>query len=770
MLRRKLFRTMKLYRAQFLSMVIMIAIGIAIFVGFNVEWYSLERDTLSFLEETGFADYRIVSEKGFSQEDADAIAAISGIDTVSRHLTAGTTRDEDGDTIAVNVTTNPAVSGFLVTSGASYDATSKDGIWLSDQYAAANEIRVGDTLSLVYKNFHLSGTVKGLIKSGEYLICVADETQVMPDYSGYGYAYLSPAMLRKLLLGMEFYPQINVRTSLDKETFTRAVDEALGETMLIVPKEDTISYSEAMGESNEGKTMGSVLPVLFLAIAVLTMVTTMHRLTASEKTQIGSFKALGYRDGKILRHYASYALAVGLAGTLLGTALGWLIGWFIMNPGGPMGTYLDMPDWSLSAPFYVWIVLIAINVFLLLIGILSVRSFLHCSAAEALRPYTPKKMRSLLLEKTFVWKHFSFGTKWNLRDSLRHKARSAMTVFGIFGCTLLLVGSLGMRDTMDMFVDQYYGESILYETKINLDTETVDNSAALELADAYSADLLSQTSVQIGGKAVGLEIYHTGHDMVRFLADDPSLGTGPDGSGSGHYLHPGPEGVLVCRRIAREFHLQPGDEITFSPYGSSETYTAAVTGIIRSLTESIIMSDTYAQQLGLTFTFSSIYTSETQIAADKAILNTQSRQMIIASLDTIMQIMDEMIWLLVAAAIILGIVVLYNLGFMSYVERYREMATLKVIGFKDRKIRSLLISQNIWMTVLGVLAGIPAGRATLQVLMELLAGEYEMNMTIRPSSYLISILLTFGVSLLVGLIIARKNRHIDMVEALKGQE
>ncbi len=116
---------------------------------------------------------------------------------------------------------------------------------------------------------------------------------------------------------------------------------------------------------------------------------------------------------------------------------------------------------------------------------------------------------------------------------------------------------------------------------------------------------------------------------------------------------------------------------------------------------------------------------------------------------------------------ILGIVVLYNLGIMSYVERYRELATLKVLGFRDKAIGRLLISQNIWLTVVGVLVGLPAGVGVLQWLLDSLAGEYEMKLMLGPLTYAVSVLLTFGTSLLVGWMVSRKNKKIDMVEALK---
>ena len=765
MLLKKMFRTLLRYKAQFISMVIMIALGVGVFLGFNMEWYSLEKNTGFIFDQTGFADYRIYSEKGFSQEDLQAVLAIDGVRDATRFLTVNAAVKDDTDVIALAVSENMKVSGVYLMEGEPYDPDSRDGLWLSDQYARQNGVRLGDKMTLTYKTLTVTGTVKGLVKAGEFLICVPDETQVMPDYHSYGFAYLSPAMLENIIpaifrnfVGNSLYYQINVRTDADKASFVQAVDRALGKTLLVLSKEETLSYAEAMGEVEEGKTMGSVLPVLFLAIAILTMVTTMHRITASEKTQIGTLKALGFRDRRILRHYTAYALIIGLIGTALGVGLGYLLGWYIMNPDGAMGTYLDMPTWNLYVPAFGWAVLALINAFLVLIGFLSTRNMLSGTAADALRPYSPRRMRHLALEETRAFKALNFGTKWNLRDCFRHKARSLMTLFGIVGCMVLLVGGLGMMDTMNAFVKAFYDDAIHYENRVNLDAESIRKEEAQALADACRGDWSATASVQLGNKAVGLEVYHVENDKVRFLDEDMRFVSLAD------------EGAYICGRIARSQGLQPGDTLSFSPYGSDDTYTVRVAGVLRSMTESIVMSDRAADAIGYPYSVSAVYTDETNLPENRNILNVQTKKAIIDSFDSFMALMNVMILLLVLAAVVLGIVVLYNLGVMSYTERYREMATLKVVGFKDRKIGTLLISQNLWLTVLGILVGLPAGVGVLQYLLTALAAEYELKLVIGPATYLISILLTFGVSLAVGLMVARKNRHIDMVAALKTAE
>lgn len=145
-------------------------------------------------------------------------------------------------------------------------------------------------------------------------------------------------------------------------------------------------------------------------------------------------------------------------------------------------------------------------------------------------------------------------------------------------------------------------------------------------------------------------------------------------------------------------------------------------------------------------------TDKTDISSDSAIASVQSKKAIIDSFDSMMELMNLMILIFIVAAIVLGVVVLYNLGVMSYTERYREMATLKVVGFKDRKIGALLIGQNLWISLIGVIIGIPLGAAVLDYLMHVLASEYEMKTVINISTYLVSILLTVGMSFLVSLI------------------
>ena len=199
MLTRKLFRTAWNYKSQFISMIIMITLGIGIFLGFNMEWYTIEYDTSKFFSDTNYADYRLYSTDGFTSDDLDKIQSIDGVKASTRYISVNLDiKDSENKSLALDVSENYTVSTFIVTDGEQYDKNG-DGFWLSDKFAAANNFSVGDDLTLEFQGTEISGKITGLIKSGEHMICVADNNQLMPDYNTFGYVYISPEQFKSVI-------------------------------------------------------------------------------------------------------------------------------------------------------------------------------------------------------------------------------------------------------------------------------------------------------------------------------------------------------------------------------------------------------------------------------------------------------------------------------------------------------------------------------------------------------------------------------------------
>ena len=341
---------------------------------------------------------------------------------------------------------------------------------------------------------------------------------------------------------------------------------------------------------------------------------------------------------------------------------------------------------------------------------------------------------------------------------MRHKSRSAMTLIGVTGCMVLLVGGLGMKDTLTEYLRVLDEDISNYATRINL-SDTASYNEALSLAKQVNGDWLASCGVSYRGEAVTLEVYSAEQKKIRFVDEENDL------------LKLSDDGVYLCQRLRDTAEI--GDIIEFSPYGSEETYRVRVAGYLRSvITVSIVMTASCADDLGLPYQITAVFTDEKvgDIETSPIISGKQEKQAMMDSYDSFMEIMDLMVLVFIIAAIILGIIVLYNLGIMSYLERSRELATLKVLGFRDRHIGRLLISQSFWLTVAGVLIGLPGGFGTLYGLIKALATEYELKVSVGVLTYAVSILLTFGTSLAVGWMVAGKNRKINMVEALKGAE
>ncbi len=753
---KKTLRTMGRYKAQFISMAVMVMIGAGVFLGFHIEWRSIEKTVQQFFDDTGFADYRLYDKRGFSLDDLRAVENMEGVISASRYISVNTALKGTDKTLNLNAVEQYGTPSLSITEGAAYDPDSQ-GLYLSDRFAKANGIVIGDTLTLSYGLFSLKGEVVSLVKSSEQLVCVADGNQVMPNYVRHGFVFITPAKLRATMGILMFYPQLNVRTPLDRSVFEEKLRAALGRDVTVLDKMEHLSYFAMNSEINEGKTMASVLPVLFLLIALLTMVTTMHRITANEKTQIGILKALGFRDKRILLHYTSFAAVVSVTGLIPGAALGFGLARMIINPHSMMALYFDVPCWYLEMPAFCPPLMLLMALVLIAVGYSSVRKTLRGTAAETLMPYLPKKARKLRIERLSLLKNLGFGTRWNLRDIFRHKARSWMTLLGIVGCMMLLVGALGMQDTMWEFLRLLNHETNRYATRINL-AEKTPVADAEKLAQRYAGDWMAQAPARLNGGNISLEIYHTPHDLLRLMTVDNRPMKMED------------DGVYVCIRLWEE-GIRPGDTIMLCPYGTDQRYPAKVKGVFRSLfSKSVVMTRAFADKAGIPRHPAAVFTNveKEDISPEKYINAVQSKKAIMESYDSFMQVMYTMVAMLALAAVIMAIAVLYNLGIMSYVERSRELATLKVVGFRDKKLSRLLISQNLWLTIVGIALGLPLGMAVLQYLLDALAADYELTLTMGFLTYTGSILLTLLTSLIVSFFVARKSRCINMVEALKG--
>lgn len=751
MLKRKIIRTLLNYKAQMISMLLMIILGVGIFLGCNIEWYSIKTNRTNYYEDTGYPEYRIYKDS-FSLDELQYVKDFSDVKYATRALT--TLGSLNNNTyLMLNVLEDcQNIKPFYI-DGEVY-SNEADGIYLSDLYAKENNIKLNDYLDIEAEGFKIHEPVKGLIKSSEYLICLKDSFQLLPNYKEYAYCYLSPKMITKYL-GQAFYNTVYASSKLSTSDFEAKALNALGASITVLSYQDETGYSGSNGEIEEGKTMALLIPTAFILIAVLTMVTTMARISTNERIQMGVLKSLGFKRKKIARHYSLYGLIIGIIGTLIGCVLAYGIAYYIINPKGPMSTYLDFPSWHLYMPWYGVLIVILLPITLGIISYLIVNSELKGTACETLKPKREKAVKASYIEKTKLFSKASFQTKWNIRDMLRHKARTIMSIIGVLFSTVLIFACMGMRDTVIDFKNTLYNENYNFENKLTLNSQ-ISNTKALDLASKYEADYEANVAIKLNNKTVVLSIINNSHNLLGIVDEKENRLELKDG------------GVYVCRRI-KDDGYKINKEIDFNLYGSKEIISSKVIGVCLSMTEGIYMTENTANELGISYKIQTLYTNLNAMV-DSNVSSITTKTELLSAFNTMMEMMDSMIWILILASAILAVVVLYNLASLGYIEKIREMSTLKVIGFTNKKIAKILVVGTIWITVMGLIIGLPLGAYLLDILLRALAGEYEMNMAFGYLSYIVGIVVPFLVSLVTIYLISKKTKKLDMVSALKERE
>lgn len=751
MLKRKIIRTLLNYKAQMISMLLMIILGVGIFLGCNIEWYSIKTNRTNYYEDTGYPEYRIYKDS-FSLDELQYVKDFSDVKYATRALTVLGSLNNN-TYLMLNVLEDcQNIKPFYI-DGEVY-SNEADGIYLSDLYAKENNIKLNDYLDIEAEGFKIHEPVNGLIKSSEYLICLKDSSQLLPNYKEYAYCYLSPKMITKYL-GQAFYNTIYASSKLSTSDFEAEALNALGASITVLSYQDETGYSGSNGEIEEGKTMALLIPTAFILIAVLTMVTTMARISTNERIQMGVLKSLGFKRKKIARHYSLYGLIIGTAGTLIGCVLAYGIAYYIINPKGPMSTYLDFPSWHLYMPWYGVLIVILLPITLGIISYLIVNSELKGTACETLKPKREKAVKASHIEKTKFFSKASFQTKWNIRDMLRHKARTIMSIIGVLFSTVLIFACMGMRDTVIDFKNTLYNENYNFENKLILNSQ-ISNTKALDLASKYEADYEANIAIKLNDRTVVLSIINNSRNLLGIIDE------------KGNRLELKDGGVYVCRRI-KDDGYKINNEIDFNLYGSKEIISSKVIGVCLSMTEGIYMTENTANELGISYKIQTLYTN-LNVTVDSNVSSITTKTELLSAFNTMMEMMDSMIWILILASAILAVVVLYNLASLGYIEKIREMSTLKVIGFTNKKIAKILVVGTIWITVMGLIIGLPLGAYLLDILLRALAGEYEMNMAFGYLSYIVGIVVPFLVSLVTIYLISKKTKKLDMVSALKERE
>ena len=492
---------------------------------------------------------------------------------------------------------------------------------------------------------------------------------------------------------------------------------------------------------------------------MLILLTTMTRIISHQRTQIGILKANGFTNKSIIFHYMSYGFWLVLVGSILGLVVGPMTLPQLFYPS--MSATYKLPSWNpVWSMDFIYVALLMI-IMSLLVSYFAVRSISNENPADTIRPKSPKISSSGFVEKFGFWQKLSFNIRWNYRDAKRNKFRALMTIVGVMGCSALLVCAFGMYDGMNDLKEWEYNQINHYDSKLVIDEEA-SLGEINDVAEEVDGDKLMESAIEI-------EAGSTKKSGSLLVLNDTDLVTPTDYDWN--KVEIADDEVSISQKMADMLDVKVGDTVKWHIMGSDKWVNTTIDKIHSDPTsQGIIMSADKLEDLDLNYSATSIVTAEHVDKNYSAIKATNSMKEMTSSWDELTESMWLLIYILIFFASLLAVVVLYNLGLLSFTEIEREIATLKVLGFKTGALRKLLLTQNLWFTAIGFILGLPVGYYILAVMWESSGDSFYILPSISPSNFILTAAITFALSILVNLMFSRKIKKLDMVESLKGVE
>lgn len=603
----------------------------------------------------------------------------------------------------------------------------------------------------------------------------------------------------------------------------KQIDEIKEPDVYVLGRDTNIGYASYENDSTIVAGIAKVLPFFFFLVAALVCMTTMNRMVEEQRTQIGVLKALGYSEARIMGKYLFYAGSAAWIGSVIGFLIGSTI--FPTVIWNAYKIMYHMGDYELM--FDPWLAVASLAVALLCsVGVtwLTCRYELMSTAANLIRPKSPKSGRRVWLEHIpFVWNRMSFLAKVSVRNVFRYKQRFFMMVIGIGGCTALLVTGYGIKDTIADIADMQYEEVQLYDMSATLKEgyPAAADAAAGEqgIAAAGMAEQQANTeSASAGTSAVGGEVTdsadfseltevlsESSEDWMPFCEISMDL-TGhsgvktanvviPQDTGAAQeYIRlrtedgedipwPGEEEAVISAKLARKCGIRVGDTVTLRTE-DGEKLKVKVTALSRNYIYNYvyISPETWKLDNGSDPVYKSVYIHASEGAQENRALSEKLLACDVVSavsvnadmlnqVNKMMGSLDAVVLLIILCAGALAFIVIYNLTNINITERIREIATIKVLGFRPKETASYVFRENVVLTALGTIVGLGAGIC----LHRFVIANVDVDMVtfqprVLPLSFVKSILLTFVFMVIVDVVMYLKLERINMAESLKSVE
>lgn len=800
-------------------MLLIVALSAGFFAGLKVTKDAMANTCDKFLEEQSFYDFRIYCTLGFTKEDVEQFAKLSGVRLAEGTRTMDAMLHYDENDRPYTLLELPEqVNLPSLTAGRMPEAESE---CLADD-RRFSEADIGKTIRLSEENIQsvfsgLDGeefTIVGLVDSPLY-IGVDRGTTGIGSGVIYSYLYLpKESFTGELCTEIDLVLSGRERIYSDayedlieqhKEEVTRLGEERAEkryETLLsgygltpeqgaaagirqpesyVLTRSENAGYASFKNDTSIISGIANIFPVFFILIAILVCMTTMTRMVDEERTQIGVLKAMGFGNGAIMAKYLLYA---GSA-----TLLGWTAGFFFCTWGIPQVfwyAYRVLYDFAplsyLFSPLLAGLTLAVSLAGILGSAFLSCRKELGSVPAKLIRPRAAKNGKRILLERiTFLWKRLSFLQKITMRNMFRYKRRLFMMLVGISCCAGLVVTAFGVRDSMIHVGSIQYEEIQLYDIEASFaEGELAEVSAEIaEVEEVKGSFPASIHRVELsGGKASGATVLNSvtlmSYETTEGLSDFWNFH-----SGKKTLAYPEKGEAILNSKAAEKLGLSVGDCVEIRD-AQMQSCTVTITGIFDNYIYNFVMisKETYEEAFGAWEANTLLLSTDGNEEEIARTLTGMERVKGVSRLavtkenvDSALSCLNYIIWMVVLFSGALAFIVIFNLTNINLAERSREIATVQVLGFYPRETESYVLRENLVLSVIAGVIGLPLGTLFHRIVMHMIVIDLmEFQRRVTPLSYVLAFLCTILFAFIVNLFMKRQIGKIHMAESLKAVE
>lgn len=539
-------------------------------------------------------------------------------------------------------------------------------------------------------------------------------------------------------------------------------------------------YDTYQSNSEKIELITNIFPVFLFAVAALVSFSTMTRFIDEERQNIGVLRALGYSKLDTSLKFVIYSLTAALTGVFIGAIGGyWILPRIIFNAYTANLTLTNFQSgFSWKYLFLTFLISILCTTGAAVIQLFIV---LRAKTSELLLPKPPKNGSRILLEKIKpFWQHLSFNYKVTLRNIFRYKVKMIMTILGIAGCTGLLMMGFGIRDSLAGIGQKQYSEIIKYDL-IAIDKNSLSSEQSSRLNQKLSSSQVNKY-LPVYFENVSKKIAGTNQDLSIIVPEKSSQISkyiSLRNRSSGQKINLNSRGIVISEKLAKLLNLSIGDELSLVTTNGKKVklpisnicemymghYVLMNSNVYQKYFNKKVNSNAQLIELNNKKQTNSFANSLMKTGAVSAInLNTNNQQII----DSLIQSMNKVIFLLIGLAALLAVVVIFTLTTTNLEERMREIATLKVLGFYNNEASLYIYRETIILSIFGILIGFLIGNWLHGFIIDNLS---PLNAMFRPgilfSNYLLSALIPLVITGIMAIFVNRKIKEVNMLEALK---